>query len=304
MVSKIVDASYGKSEVKLFYVHRHDKHYHSVTDLSVSVSLTPSQYLSYLYGDNSDTVATDSTKNTIYMLANKHPMSLSAPENFGLLLCRHFMDLYRHINICSVHVESCEWSRVSVGGCEHSHAFTNGEDLVRFSDVVQNRDSNLTISSGIKDFKLLKTTQSGFENFIQDEYTSLKVSRDRILASKIFLMYKFDDSKLNVACKDIDYNHIWKSVKNKLIETFAGPPNVGEYSTSAQQTMYKIADKILKEVPEIARIEITMPNLHYFLYDLSKIGDKSTNNITVFYPTELPYGNINCKVERQPLSKL
>ena len=44
--------------------------------------------------------------------------------------------------------------------------------------------------AGIKNFKVLKTTQSGYEGFLHDKYTLLPDSHDRILATAITCTWK------------------------------------------------------------------------------------------------------------------
>lgn len=40
-------------------------------------------------------------------------------------------------------------------------------------------------AAGVKDMKVLKTTQSGYEGFLHDKYTVLKDTRERIVATSI-----------------------------------------------------------------------------------------------------------------------
>lgn len=47
-----------------------------------------------------------------------------------------------------------------------------------------------TISAGVNNFRVLKTTQSGYEGFLHDKYTLLPDSRDRILATAITSNWK------------------------------------------------------------------------------------------------------------------
>ena len=53
------------------------------------------------------------------------------------------------------------------------------------------RKGDISVTSGIANVKLMKTTQSGFKGFIEDEYTNLKPvgegsqSPDRIMCTKL-----------------------------------------------------------------------------------------------------------------------
>lgn len=106
-------------------------------------------------GDNSDIVATDSQKNTVYILAKKH--GVENPEKFALLLAKHFMQKYSHIEEVHIHVEEYPWQRVSAEqtGCEsekgdcnftninnrarHNHAFIFTPTEIHYCDVVLRR---------------------------------------------------------------------------------------------------------------------------------------------------------------------
>ena len=44
--------------------------------------------------------------------------------------------------------------------------------------------------AGVKNFRVLKTTQSGYEGFLHDKYTLLPDSSDRILATAITSTWK------------------------------------------------------------------------------------------------------------------
>ena len=288
--------SYGKAEVGLLYVHREDKYQHNITDFSVTVSLTLSREIDYTHGDNSDIVATDTTKNTVYFLAHQHPDALESPERFGMLVCTHFITTYPHITTCSVDIEANSWKRAKAYGSEHSHAFISDPSINRVTCVSKERDQPVKIRSGFKNLKLLKTTQSGFEGFIRDKFTSLPDMKDRIFATSALLSYEF------ISVDSVDFNSVWEQVVTAVVETFAGPPDTGVYSSSVQHTMYLTEKRILEEQKQLDLIEMTMPNLHYFLYDLSKIGIEG--NDTTFYPSTRPYGHITCKLGRQMVSKL
>lgn len=110
----------GKSGVKLLHIKR-DGPVHSIQELEVNTQLTLATKKDYLVGDNSDIVATDSQKNTVYILAKKH--GVTSPEAFAIILCRHFIGTYSHVLKVQVHIEQYPWQRAQIGGKEHNHAF-------------------------------------------------------------------------------------------------------------------------------------------------------------------------------------
>lgn len=63
-------------------------------------------------------MATDSQKNTVYLLAKKH--GVGDPEDFALLLAKHFLQTYDSVTKAEVTVEAVNWERVRGN---HTHAF-------------------------------------------------------------------------------------------------------------------------------------------------------------------------------------
>ena len=58
-----------------------------------------------------------------------------------------------------------------------------------------------------------------------------------------------------------------------------------------------MGETVLANVPEIEDIELTMPNKHYLLVDLSRFGQDNPNEI--FVPIEEPHGYIEARIRRQ-----
>lgn len=81
-------------------------------------------------GDNSDIVATDSQKNTVYLLAKKH--GVNSPEEFAILLCRHYLSTYAHVLKAQVQIELYPWQRIDADGKKHNHAFVFTPVATRF----------------------------------------------------------------------------------------------------------------------------------------------------------------------------
>lgn len=104
----------------------------------MSTRLTLSTQKDYLQGDNSDIIATDSQKNIVYLLAKKY--GIKSPEDFGILLCNHFMSKYEHVLKVSIRVEELMWNRVNYGDHAnvklHNHAFIHTPICTRSASVV------------------------------------------------------------------------------------------------------------------------------------------------------------------------
>lgn len=131
---------YGKNSVKLLHVDKSGPK-HSIKEYEVDVHLKLSTQIDYLQGDNRNIIATDSQKNTVYILAKKH--GTRTPEEFGLLICNHFLTVYKHVMEVEVKVDEYPWERFKRLGEEHNHAFVYSPTATRFAIVSQARNGEL-----------------------------------------------------------------------------------------------------------------------------------------------------------------
>lgn len=115
---------------------------HSIRELEVSTKLKLNNLKDYIHGDNSDIVATDTQKNTVYILAKKH--GIKSPEEFALLLANHFLANYDHVVKTKIHVSERAWTRIqSQNGQKHNHAFVSIPDAERSTTVTKSRTGKL-----------------------------------------------------------------------------------------------------------------------------------------------------------------
>ncbi|MGC2817831.1 MAG: hypothetical protein WA207_20730, partial [Candidatus Acidiferrum sp.] len=66
---------------------------------------------------------------------------------------------------------------------------------------------------------------------------------------------------------------------------------------SVQHTLYAMGEAAIAQVAEIEDIELTMPNKHYLLADLSRFGQDNPNEI--FVPIDEPHGYIEARLQRK-----
>lgn len=278
-------ASYGKSQVRLSRIQRHGAR-HEFIELSVSINLEGEFHAAYTCGDNSKVIATDTMKNTVYVLASKH--GVASIESFAKLLVHHFLDVYPHVRSVAVRCEETPWTRLAANGGEHDHAFVGGSGE-RFTCSCCGANSgppgsdayeeNLSLDSGLTGLEVLKTTGSGFANFLRDEYTTLPETDDRIFATSIDAEW---------SCRDLsaDWSRARQAIRAALINVFANT-----YSKSVQETQYEMAKAAFAACPSIYHIRITMPNRHHLLANLAPFGLDNPNE--VFVPTSEPFGLIS-----------
>src|SRR5687768_8990747 len=91
--------SYGKSIVRLTKVVRHGS-VHELFEISADVQLQGAFEPAYKHGDNRDVVATDSIKNTVYVLAKEY--AFTSIEQFAGILSNHFVETYPQVNGATV----------------------------------------------------------------------------------------------------------------------------------------------------------------------------------------------------------
>jgi urate oxidase len=278
-MTELREDRYGKSDIRLVKVVR-DGARHTVRDLTVSVALEGEFERSFTDGDNSSLVATDTMKNTVYALA---PGSLTGPlEAFGLVLARHFAGL-PHVRHATVTLREHAWRRIHHDGTDADDAFVRAGDYVRVARVTAGADGE-RIESGVEDLVVMKTTKSAFERFQRDQYTTLRDTDDRILATRLTANWRYGDT-------DIDHDGVWSGALDTLLGEFAA-----HHSASAQESIWLVARAMLDRHGELEEVRMSIPNLHHWLVDLSPFGQANDNEI--FVATTEPYGLIEATVRR------
>ncbi|XP_070688904.1 uricase [Pempheris klunzingeri] len=290
---EFVRTGYGKNSVKVLVIRRQGSH-HSIIELTADVELTLKSRKDYLQGDNSDIIPTDTIKNTVHALAKLK--GVKTIEQFSLDVCHHFLTSFTHVLRAKIHMVEAPWRRLEKNGVQHAHAFIYSPEACRFCDVEQNLNGIPVVHSGVRDMKVLKTTQSGFEGFLRDRFTTLQEAKDRCFCTSVYARWRYNK------IQDVDFDSTWKCVKETIIEKFAGPYDCGEYSPSVQKTLYETQVLVLDRIPEVDEIEIIMPNQHYFIIDMTKMG--IMNKDEVLLPLDNPSGNITGTVRRKQRARL
>ncbi|KAG1671111.1 Uricase [Nymphon striatum] len=250
-----------------------------------------------LHGDNRKLVATDTQKNTIYILAKKY--GIKSAEAFALIVSNWFIEKYPWVIEAKIDIKEMPWQRVEKNGEKHIHAFVNSHDAIKVCEVIQAKGEQPRVTSGVSGLHFIKTTQSGFENFNQCSFTIMPYSRDRVLSSVIDSTWTYNN------VHGMDFDKTWKTIKDCILDIVVGPPKTGVYSGGVQGTAFTIEKEIMKKFPQVERIKVTMPNMHYFKFDFSKFRSlpyKDDN--TVFVPQTNPSGLIVTEAYRKPNSKL
>src|SRR5215469_6365268 len=274
MAIRLGENNYGKQRVRMLQVTRHADR-HDIKELSMGIRLEGDYETAHTTGDNQKILPTDTMKNTVYALAKQH--GIETPEGFCLRLADHFLANNRQVSRARVEAVETLWVRLPFGGKMHRHTFTRSSDEKRTASVNAKRNEK-AVRAGIDGLVVLKTTDSAFEGFLRDQFTTLKEDRNRILATVVQAKWLYRPEKA-------EFESTWQGVRQALLEAFAEHD-----SKSLQQTLYAMDEAALSKFPALREIHLSLPNKHYNLVDLSAF--KMENPKEIFLPTDEPHGLI------------
>jgi urate oxidase len=280
MKIKLGENMYGKNAVNLSKIIRHADH-HEFRQISVNISLTGDFETAYTLGDNTKILPTDTQKNTVYALAKDH--FTGCIEDFGIYLANYLLSNNPQVSEVQVEITEHLWGRMAFDGKPHPHAYASSGSEKRTALVTQNRNT-IAITSGFKDLLILKTTDSGFENYIKDKYTTLKETSDRILSTQCEASWLYTTEAL-------DFETVYNCIRNTLLRTFAF-----HKSLSVQQTLFDMGKAVLEGNAVVKEISLIMPNKHHIPFNLEQFGMQNNNDI--FVATDAPYGYITGTIHR------
>ncbi|MEO8664793.1 MAG: factor-independent urate hydroxylase [Ignavibacteria bacterium] len=273
--------NYGKSGIRVLKVKR-DTKVHEIIEMTVSVQLEGDFEKVHTEGDNTKVLPTDTMKNTVYALAKDQPVN--SIEEFGTFLAKYFLDNNKQVSKTEIGIEEKLWNRIMVDDNKnHDHSFISAGNEKRTAKITADKNG-VSVVSGITDLLLLKTTGSGFENYVKDKFTKLKETDDRVFSTSIKTIWKYVD-------QEVSYFSMSGKVRNIILKTFAE-----HHSLSVQQTLYEIGKNVIETITDITEITMTMPNKHYHLFNLEQFNMENKNEI--FIPTDEPFGLIEATVRR------
>ncbi|KAK9170315.1 hypothetical protein Syun_002455 [Stephania yunnanensis] len=292
------EQKHGKSRVRVGRVWRSGDGTDSFAEWSLDISLFSDCLAAYVNGDNSDIVATDTMKNTVYVKAKECAEALSM-EEFAIELGSHFTSFYKQVTAATIKIMEKPWERLYVDGQPHKHGFKLGSER-HTTEITVKKTGAVSMTSGIEGLALLKTTKSGFEGFIRDKYTALPETRERMLATEVSASWRYSFAHLSSIGKPLHFNDSYQNVKKVLVSTFFGSPEGGVYSPSVQYTLYDMARAVLSRFSEIESIQLRMPNIHFLPVNIRSKDNPSIVEFKddVYLPTDEPHGTIEASLSR------
>lgn len=283
MSARLASQSYGKHRVRVSKVRRPrqappKEERHEFVEATVNIELEGDFDAAYTHGDNRLVVATDTCKNTVYVVAKDHP--LDSIESFGLALSQHFLDTYNHVDGVTVTLEERVWSRL----LDSPHSFVADQKATPTATVKIKRGETPRVTAGVRDLVIAKTTETGFADFHHSECRTLADTDDRILATNMTATWNYNTTEL-------DFSAAHTVVTGALLSRF-----IDHYSRSVQETLYFMAEAALAACSEIQQITLALPNLHHLLANLAPFERENQNE--VFVVTDEPHGYITATVTR------
>lgn len=279
---ELAENRYGKSRVRLMKVTRSPKG-NDLREWTVQVLLTGDFDTAHYDGDNSKILPTDTMKNTVYSVARNS--SATSMEDYAKELVDFLLSRNPQASSASVAIESTMWKRLTVDGKPHPTSFMRGSGELQTTTVSRAQKGSFSILSGFRNLVVMKTADSGFEGYIMDELTTLKETSDRLFCTALSAEWRYTTVAL-------EFDASRAALREAMLITFAE-----HKSKSVQETLYAMGKSALEHVAEVDRIDLTMPNKHCLLVDLSRFGQDNPNEI--FVPTDEPAGHIEARVRRK-----
>jgi urate oxidase len=277
----LAENRYGKSRVRLVKVKRHvDRD--DFREWTLGILLRGDFAACFVDGDNSKILPTDTMKNTVYSLARDS--SAQCMEEFGKELVEFFLKRNSQISGAEIAISEKRWEQLLTGGKPHPTTFVQTTAELQVAEVSGKRNGMPSIWSGLANLVIMKTAGSEFTGFIKDPLTTLPQSTDRLFGTTVSARWKYSHA-------DVLFVQLHYKIREILLETFAN-----HTSKSVQHTLYAMGKAALEQVREIDEIQLTMPNKHCLLVDLSRFGQDNPNEI--FVPVDEPHGYIEARVHR------
>jgi urate oxidase len=278
----LAENRYGKSRVRVVKVKRHPDR-HDFREWSVEILLEGDFESCFVEGDNCKILPTDTMKNTVYSLARSS--SAECIEEFGKELITFLLDRNSQVSAARVSLSEKTWEHVHTGGKPHPTTFVQSSSECQTAEIAKTRNGAPSVQSGLENLVILKTAGSEFTGFIKDSLTTLPEATDRLFGTAVRARWTYSSPTAAFAT-------LRSKTREILLSVFAR-----HASKSVQHTLYAMGAGVLANVPEISDIELTMPNKHCLLADLSRFGQDNPNEI--FVPIDEPHGTIEARLRRQ-----
>jgi urate oxidase / 2-oxo-4-hydroxy-4-carboxy-5-ureidoimidazoline decarboxylase len=271
---------YGKGDVNVYRLNRAEG---SMFAANVMLLIYGDAFWpTYVTGDNTSLVATDSMKNFI----QRETLNFvgSGLEEYCRFLGQKFLATYPHAEGAQIAATEIPYGAAGV------KAFARSGLERAFARLEICGEKVAEARSGIDGFRLLRLGGSAFQGFIRDQYTTLPELEDRPLHMWLDLAWSyvdFDDA-FNEGSVTAAARRIVADVFNRF------------ESGSIQQVIYRMGTRLLEEIPVIAQVDLEADNRTWDAAAESSLdaGADLSTNVGVYTDARPPYGCLGLSLRR------
>ena len=197
----------------------------------------------YLRGDNTGLIATDSMKN--FIQRETFGFTESGLENYCRFIGRKFLDTYPQ-------VEGLQMTAVQLpyAGLEGGVAFVPAGPDQAFARIEMTQERIVTAVSGLQGFKLLRLRGSSFQGFVRDQHTTLPDRPSRVL--HMWLDMEWSYANVDAAFSDGAVTRATRAIVMDVFKSFE--------SASIQQIIHRMGTRIFGDIPEISELRFEASN--------------------------------------------
>lgn len=271
----------------------------TIFGLEVRVQLEGEAFFpSFSEGDNSMVVATDTMKNFVHHQLGEYDGA--TVEGFLDFVGRGFLDTYSQIDAVRMSADEFPFDERPVPGSDGFEpsdlVFRVSDDESAFGGVYLVRgDEGPTIAdqeSGVTGIELVKTKESSFTGYVQDEYTTLPEREDRVLYISLDVFWTYEDaadalgeeSQRYVAAEQVrDIAHVLFHEVN---------------SNSIQDLIYQIGLRVLERFPQLESVNFEANNRTWI-----EVRDDLEGDARVLREPAPPTGYQQFSMDRSDLEK-
>jgi len=229
----------------------------------------------YLRGDNTGLIATDSMKN--FIQARTFEFTDFGLENYCRFIGRKFLDTYPQ-------VEGLQMTAVQLpyAGLEGGVAFIPAGPDQAFARIEMTQEGVVSAVSGIQGFKLLRLRGSSFQGFVRDQHTTLPDRPSRVL--HMWLDMEWSYANLDAAFSDGAVTGRVRAIVMDVFKSFE--------SASIQQIIHKMGTRIFADIPEIAELRFEASNRTW------DVVQERGEEFGVYIDPAAPYGVLGLTLTR------
>ncbi len=270
---------YGKGDVTAYRLHRDGRvpaGRSPVFGANVRMLLYGDAFWpTYVDGDNTGLVATDSIKNFIQReTLNFDGFDL---EEYCSFLATKFLGTYKQTDGVQVAAAERPYERLA-----DSPAFVPGPVEQATARLEIDRGGIVEAASGVRGFRLLRLGGSAFTGFVRDEYTTLPERTNRPLHMWLDLEWRYTDPALAFT-----EGRVASGVREIVRELFRSFE-----SGSIQQLIHRIGTRVLADHPSIAEVHLEGQNRTW------DTVEERGQELGVYTDSRPPYGCLGLRLKR------